>query len=79
LDLIWRSPDQLQTDFAGTNYFFYDFNTKFNYRFHNVIVFTSVVILARDVLNWLSPGAILNLNFPYGNAHGYTPMEPCVE
>ena len=56
-----------QTDFAGTNYFFYDLNAKVNYQFsQNDRVYLSGYF-GRDVLNFEQPGRDFLFRLPYGN------------
>ena len=57
-----------QTDFAGTNYFFYDFNTKFNYQFSQRDRVYLSGYFGRDVLNLAQPGRDFEFKLPYGNA-----------
>ncbi|MEL6925989.1 MAG: TonB-dependent receptor, partial [Bacteroidota bacterium] len=65
-DLI--QPVLENTNFAGTNYFFYDFNAKVNYRFSDKdrLYFSSY--FGRDVLNYRSAERDFNFRMPYGNA-----------
>lgn len=56
-----------QTDFAGTNYFFYDLNAKANYQFsQNDRIYLSGYF-GRDVLNFEQPGRNFQFRLPYGN------------
>ena len=57
-----------QTDFAGTNYFFYDFNTKVNYQFSQRDRIYLSGYFGRDVLNLAQPGRDFEFKLPYGNA-----------
>ncbi len=61
-------PFVRQTDFAGTNYFFYDLNAKMNYQFsQNDRVYLSGYF-GRDVLTFAQPGRDFQFTLPYGNA-----------
>lgn len=57
-----------KTDFAGTNYFFYDFNTKFNYQFSQKDRLYLSGYFGRDVLNFEQRDRDFNFRLPYGNA-----------
>lgn len=61
-------PFVRQTDFAGTNYFFYDLNAKANYRFsaHDRLYLSGY--FGRDVLTFAQPGRDFKFTLPYGNA-----------
>ncbi|MCH2043145.1 MAG: TonB-dependent receptor [Saprospiraceae bacterium] len=56
------------TEFAGTNYYFYDLNLKANYRIsHKDRLFLSGYF-GRDVLDLQNPDRNFNFNMPWGNA-----------
>lgn len=57
-----------QTDFAGTNYFFYDFNAKINYQFSQKDRVYLSGYFGRDVLTLAQPGRDFEFKLPYGNA-----------
>ncbi len=57
-----------KTDFAGTNYFFYDLNTKFNYQFSQRDRIYLSGYFGRDVLNLAQPGRDFGFKLPYGNS-----------
>ncbi|HJW31667.1 MAG TPA: TonB-dependent receptor, partial [Saprospiraceae bacterium] len=57
-----------KTDFAGTNYFFYDFNAKINYQFSQRDRLYLSGYLGRDVLNLAQPNRDFDFRLPYGNA-----------
>ncbi|HUR31254.1 MAG TPA: carboxypeptidase-like regulatory domain-containing protein, partial [Saprospiraceae bacterium] len=57
-----------KTDFAGTNYFFYDFNTKFNYQFSQKDRLYLSGYFGRDVLNFAQRDRDFQFKLPYGNA-----------
>ncbi|RME94003.1 MAG: TonB-dependent receptor, partial [Bacteroidetes bacterium] len=66
LDLAQPALDQ--TDFAGTNYYFYDLNAKINHKFsHKDRIFASAYF-GRDVLTYRSNVRDFFFNLPYGNA-----------
>ncbi len=56
------------TDFAGTNYYFYDFNTKINHRFSEKDRLYFSGYFGRDVLNYVSNERGFTLNMPWGNS-----------
>lgn len=66
LDLAQPAIDN--TDFAGTNYFFYDLNAKVNYKFSNKDRIFLSTYFGRDVLNYRSNVRDFFFNLPYGNA-----------
>lgn len=57
-----------QTDFAGTNYFFYDLNAKMNYQFSQKDRIYLSGYFGRDVLTFAQPGRDFKFTLPYGNA-----------
>jgi hypothetical protein len=57
-----------KTDFAGTNYFFYDFNTKFNYQFSQKDRIYLSGYFGRDVLTLAQQDRDFEFKLPYGNA-----------
>jgi len=58
------------TDFAGTNYYFYDLNAKVNYRFLDKARISLSAYFGRDVLNYVSNLRGFSFRMPYGNATG---------
>lgn len=60
-------PFIAKTDFAGTNYFFYDFNTKFNYQFSQKDRIYLSGYFGRDVLNFQQQDRDFIFRLPYGN------------
>lgn len=56
------------TEFAGTNYFFYDLNAKINYRFSQKDRLFLSGYFGRDVLNFEQRNRDFQLRFPYGNS-----------
>ncbi len=57
-----------QTDFAGTNYFFYDLNAKVNYQFSQNDRLYLSGYFGRDVLNFEQRDRDFQFRLPYGNA-----------
>lgn len=55
------------TDFAGTNYFFYDLNAKVNYRFSDQDRLYLSGYFGRDVLKFRNPERDFSFDLPYGN------------
>ncbi len=55
------------TDFAGTNYFFYDLNAKVNYRFSDRDRVYLSAYFGRDFLKFRQPGRDFFFDLPYGN------------
>lgn len=68
LDLA--QPAIRNTDFAGTNYYFYDLNAKANYTFSERDRLFFSAYFGRDVLNFRTPGRDFTFDLPYGNATG---------
>ncbi len=58
------------TNFEGTNYYFYDLNTKMNYRFSDKDRIYLSGYFGRDVLNYVSDFRGFSFDMPYGNATG---------
>lgn len=56
-----------QTDFAGTNYYFYDLNLKANYRFSDKDRLYLSGYFGRDVLSFNNKLRDFKFNLPYGN------------
>ena len=56
-----------KTNFAGTNYYFYDLNAKVNYRFSEKDRIYLSGYFGRDVLNFRSNERDFFFNLPYGN------------
>lgn len=56
------------TDFAGTNYYFYDFNAKINHRFSEKDRVYLSGYFGRDVLKFQQRESDFNFDLPYGNA-----------
>ena len=55
------------TDAAGTNYYFYDVNGKFNYKFSDKDRIFVSTYWGDDVLDFKTTARDFNLNIPYGN------------
>ena len=68
LDLA--QPAIKKTNFAGTNYYFYDLNTKANYIFSEKDRVFFSAYFGRDVLKFRTPGRDFTFDLPYGNATG---------
>lgn len=66
LDLA--QPVIRETNFAGTNYFFYDLNTKLNVRFSDKDRLFFSTYFGRDVLSFKSSERGVSFGLPYGNA-----------
>jgi hypothetical protein len=56
-----------QTSFAGTNYYFYDFNAKVNYRFSDKDRLFLSGYFGRDVFAFKSAQRDFSVKIPYGN------------
>ncbi len=66
LDLA--QPAINQTDFAGTNYFFYDFNAKVNYQFSDQDRVYLSGYFGRDKLKFRGAARDFFFDLPYGNS-----------
>jgi hypothetical protein len=66
LDLA--QPFIKQTNFAGTNYYFYDLNAKINVRFSDKDRLFFSTYFGRDILAFESNQRGLSFRLPYGNA-----------
>jgi len=60
--------DHWKTEFAGTKYYFYDLNTKFNYRFNNKNTLYLSGYFGKDVFVFKDAGSGFNVNTTWGNA-----------
>ena len=58
------------TNFAGTNYYFYDFNSKINYKISDKDRIFLSGYFGRDVLQYNSTKRGFNIGLPYGNVTG---------
>jgi len=68
LDLA--QPALKGSDFEGTNYYFYDLNTKWNYRFSNKDRLYFSGYFGRDVFKFRQPTRDFFFDLPYGNKTG---------
>ncbi len=68
LDLAQPAIDN--TDFAGTNYHFYDLNAKINYEFSNKDRLFLSGYFGRDVFTYKSAERGFDVGIPWGNATG---------
>lgn len=58
------------TEFEGNRYFFYDLNTKVNYRFSDKDRLYLSGYFGRDKFLFNSPSGFFNIDIPWGNATG---------
>jgi len=65
LDLA--QPFIAKSEFAGTNYYFYDINAKINYQFSDKDRIYLSGYFGRDILSYNSSERGFKLNMPYGN------------
>ncbi len=65
LDLA--QPFIAKSDFAGTNYYFYDINAKINHQFSDKDRIYLSGYFGRDILSYNSSERGFKLNMPYGN------------
>lgn len=66
LDLI--QPALKGTNFEGTNYYFYDINTKWNYIFSDKDRLYFSGYFGKDVLRFRQPSRDFTFDLPYGNS-----------
>lgn len=57
-------------NFEGTNYYFYDLNTKWNYQFSNKNRLYFSGYFGNDVFKFRQPGRDFTFDLPYGNKTG---------
>lgn len=62
------APFIKNTDFAGNRYYFYDLNTKINYKFTDKDRLFLSGYFGRDVFTYRSPDDDFNVEIPWGNA-----------
>jgi len=60
--------DHWKTEFKGTSYYFYDLNTKFNYRFNNKNTLYLSGYFGKDIFVFRDAGSGFNVNTTWGNA-----------
>ncbi len=58
------------TDFEGNGYYFYDLNTKMNYKFNDKNRVFLSGYFGQDIFNYSAPDNSLNVTVPWGNATG---------
>ena len=58
------------TDFEGNGYYFYDLNTKMNYKFNDKNRIFLSGYFGQDIFNYSAPDNSLNVTVPWGNATG---------
>ena len=68
-DLLAR-PFIKDTDFEGNGYYFYDLNTKINYRFSDKDRIYASGYFGRDVFTFVSPDGDFDARIPWGNRTG---------
>ncbi len=73
LDLV--QPALKGSNFEGTNYYFYDLNTKWNYTFSNKNRLFFSGYFGNDVLKFRQPGRDFAFDLPYGNKTATFEME----
>lgn len=56
------------TEFEGNGYYFYDLNTKVNYKFDDKNRIFLSGYFGQDVFNYVAPDNTLNISVPWGNA-----------
>jgi hypothetical protein len=60
--------DNLKTEFKGTSYYFYDLNTKFNYRFNNKNTLYLSGYFGKDIFLFKDKGSQFGVQTQWGNA-----------
>ncbi len=70
IDLLMKPFISDTSPFAGSGYYFYDLNTKFNYRFSDKDRLYLSGYFGRDVFNYNNEGGGFNVRIPWGNATG---------
>ncbi len=65
MDIV--QPFIKNTNYAGTNYYFYDFNAKLNYKISDKDRIFISGYFGRDIFKFQSETNDLTFNFPYGN------------
>ncbi|MFI5173078.1 MAG: carboxypeptidase-like regulatory domain-containing protein, partial [Chitinophagales bacterium] len=64
------SPILKGGDFEGNGYFFYDLNTKINYKFDDKNRLFASGYFGQDIFKYKAPDNTLNVTVPWGNATG---------
>ncbi len=70
IDLLMKPFIPDTSAFAGSGYYFYDLNTKFNYRFSDKDRLYLSGYFGRDVFNYNNEEGGFNVRIPWGNATG---------
>jgi hypothetical protein len=70
IDLLMKPFISDTSAFAGSGYYFYDLNTKFNYRFSDKDRLYLSGYFGRDVFNYSNEGGGFNVRIPWGNITG---------
>jgi hypothetical protein len=68
IDLFMKAFIKDSSPFAGTSYYFYDFNAKFNYRFSDKDKIYVSGYYGRDFFNFGNRDDDFNVKMPWGNA-----------
>jgi hypothetical protein len=68
IDVLMQPFIKKDSPFKGTGYYFYDLNTKFNYRFSDKDRIFLSGYFGRDVFNYKNSDAGFNVRIPWGNA-----------
>jgi TonB dependent receptor/CarboxypepD_reg-like domain/TonB-dependent Receptor Plug Domain len=70
IDALTKPLVNKSSQFAGSGYYFYDLNTKINYKFNEKDRLYLSGYFGRDVFNFSNKKQSLNINIPWGNATG---------
>ncbi len=68
IDFLAKPFVKKGSQFYGSGYFFYDLNTKFNYRFSDKDRLYFSTYFGRDVFDFVNNGRSLDISIPWGNA-----------
>ena len=70
IDILMRPFLKNNESFSGTGYYFYDLNTKWNYKFSNKDRLYLSGYFGKDVFDFGSALSDFNISIPWGNATG---------
>ncbi|MFZ6052617.1 TonB-dependent receptor [Halocola ammonii] len=70
IDVLARPFINPESEFAGSSYYFYDLNAKFNYKFSDKDQLFLSGYLGRDIFNFASNRSGFSVDIPWGNTIG---------
>jgi hypothetical protein len=78
IDVLVKPFIPKTSQFYGSGYYFYDLNTKVNYRFSDKDRLYLSGYFGRDVFNFNNTRRSFESRYPLGKFYSYFEMEPCL-